>query len=49
MSARSLIGLAVALSATLIVAYLALGGADYEPTPVADPCAPRAWTSPEGV
>jgi hypothetical protein len=49
MSARSLIALAVALSATLIVVYLALGGADYEPTPVADPCEPRAWTSPEDV
>ena len=29
--------------------YLAAGGSSYEPTPVANPCAPRAWTSPEGV
>ena len=33
----------------LVGAYLAAGGGGYEPTPVADPCAPREWTSPEGV
>ena len=25
------------------------GGGDYEPTAVADPCAPREWRDPEGV
>lgn len=49
MSARMLIGLSVAASAALIVLYLALGGADYEPTPVADPCEPRPWTDPGNV
>ena len=49
MSPARLIGLSVVVSAALVALYLALGGADYEPTPVADPCAPRAWTSPEGV
>jgi len=41
--------LGVALSAALIVLYLALGGASYEPSSVADPCAPRAWRHPSGV
>ena len=31
------------------VAYLAAGGGDYEPTAVADPCAPREWRSPAGI
>jgi hypothetical protein len=38
-----------AASATLILAYLALGGASYAPAKVADPCAPRDWRDPEGV
>jgi hypothetical protein len=29
--------------------YLALGGASYEPTPVADPCTPREWRDPGGL
>ena len=29
--------------------YLALGGASYEPTPVADPCRMREWRHPSGV
>jgi hypothetical protein len=40
---------AVAASAALVVAYLAAGGSDYEPTPSADPCAERAWGSPDGL
>ena len=40
---------AVLLSAGLIAAYLALGGASYRPSPVADPCAPRQWRTPSGV
>lgn len=40
---------AVALSAALVAAYLALGGASYRPSPVADPCVSRQWRSPSGV
>lgn len=36
---------AVAVSIALVGAYVALGGTDYRPTAVADPCAPRAATS----
>ena len=32
---------ALVVAAALVGAYVALGGASYEPTPVADPCAPR--------
>jgi hypothetical protein len=42
------IGAAVA-SLTLAFVYLAAGGGSYEPTPVADPCQPRAWTSPDDL
>ena len=40
---------ALAASAALVIAYLLAGGGDYEPTAVADPCAPREWRDPEGV
>ena len=46
MTARALIVGAIVASVLLVGAYLAAGGAGYEPTPVADPCAPREWTSP---
>jgi hypothetical protein len=46
---RWLIGGALAAAIALPAAYLALGGGDYEPSPVADPCAPREWTAPEGI
>jgi hypothetical protein len=36
-----LIALALVLAAVLVGGYLALGGGDYAPTPVADACAPR--------
>ncbi len=49
MSGRGLVLAALAASAALVVAYLAAGGGDYEPTAVADPCAPREWRDPEGV
>jgi hypothetical protein len=49
MSGRSLVSLAVAASVAMAALYLALGGGSYEPTPVADPCAPREWREPEGV
>jgi hypothetical protein len=35
--------------AAVIVTYLALGGASYEPTPVADPCRTREWRNPGGL
>lgn len=37
---------AVGLVAAVILPYLALGGASYEPTPTADPCATRDWRDP---
>ena len=37
---------ALGLLAAVVVPYLALGGATYEPTPVADPCAIRDWRDP---
>lgn len=37
---------AVGLVAAVLVPYLALGGASFEPTPVADPCATREWRDP---
>ena len=40
---------ALAAPAALVIAYLLAGGGDYEPTAVADPCAPREWRDPEGV
>jgi hypothetical protein len=48
-SGRWLVGGSVVASVALAVAYLAAGGASYEPTPVADPCEPREWRSPEGI
>jgi hypothetical protein len=49
MRPRALIVGAVIASVVLVGVYFAAGGGDYEPTPVADPCAPREWTAPEGV
>ncbi|MFL5870075.1 MAG: hypothetical protein ACJ75R_03280 [Solirubrobacterales bacterium] len=49
MSGRALIAAALAASALLAGAYLAAGGSDYQPTPVADPCQPRDWRSPDSV
>jgi hypothetical protein len=43
------IALAAAAAVTLIVVYLALGGASYSPAKVADPCQPREWRNPQGV
>jgi hypothetical protein len=47
MTGRALIAAAVVASALLVGVYLAGGGSDYEPTPVADPCQPREWRSPD--
>jgi hypothetical protein len=38
----------VVASVALIVTYLALGGASYEPVAVADPCKPRPIEKPQG-
>ena len=40
---------ALAAVAVVLVTYLALGGASYKPTPVADPCAAREWRNPHGL
>ena len=37
---------ALGLVAAVVVPYLALGGASFEPTPVADPCQARDWRDP---
>ena len=49
MSGRSLVGAAIVAATALVALYLVLGGGSYEPTPVADPCAPREWRDPQGV
>ena len=41
--------ISLAAVAAVLVPYLALGGASYEPTPVADPCATRDWRDPGGL
>lgn len=40
---------ALGLVAAVILPYLALGGASFEPTPVADPCQVRDWRDPGDV
>jgi hypothetical protein len=40
---------ALGLVALVIVPYVALGGGTFEPTPVADPCAPRSYPEAEGL
>ena len=40
---------AVGAVAAVVVPYLALGGATFEPTPVADPCDTREWRDPGGL
>lgn len=43
------IAVAALLACALVVAYVALGGTSYEPSPVADPCAPRPTREVEGT
>jgi hypothetical protein len=43
------IAAALVAVAAVVVPYLALGGASFEPTPVADPCATREWRNPSGL
>lgn len=45
----ALVAAAAGLSMLLVLAYLLAGGSSYEPTPSADPCAPREWRSPDGI
>jgi hypothetical protein len=40
---------ALVLVACVVVPYVALGGGSFEPTPVADPCQPRALAEAEGL
>jgi hypothetical protein len=40
---------AIGLVAAVVVPYVALGGGSFEPTPVADPCAPREYPEAEGL
>jgi hypothetical protein len=39
---------AAVLACALVGGYVALGGTSYEPTPVANPCAPRPHREPSG-
>jgi hypothetical protein len=39
----------IAVSAVLVLSYLAAGGADYAPAKSQDPCKPREWRDPEGL
>jgi hypothetical protein len=48
-SPAALISLAVLATLALVGTYLALGGSEYEPSAVADPCEPREWREPAGV
>jgi hypothetical protein len=38
-----------ALAVALVGTYVALGGSEYQPTPVADPCDERAWRDPDSI
>ncbi len=49
MKASAALALSLATSIALVGAYVALGGTSYEPTPVADPCAPRPARETEGT
>jgi hypothetical protein len=40
---------AIVASLALVGAYLAAGGASYEPAKTQDPCKPRPWRNPEGL
>lgn len=47
--AKLLVGAAVLASLLLVGAYLAAGGASYEPLKSQDPCKPRTWRDPQGL
>jgi hypothetical protein len=48
-SGRWLVGASVAVSAALVVTFLALGGSSYTPAQVRDPCKPRPWPQTSGL
>jgi hypothetical protein len=39
----------IAVSAVLVLSYLAAGGASYAPAKTQDPCKPRPWRNPESL
>lgn len=43
------VGTSAGLAAILVAAYLAAGGASYEPQQVRDPCQPREWRAPDDL
>jgi hypothetical protein len=45
----TLVAVALVASLVLVFAYLAAGGASYEPAKVQDPCKSRPWRNPEGL
>ena len=45
----ALVGLAIAASLALVLAYLAAGGSSYEPAKTQDPCKQREWRNPENL
>jgi hypothetical protein len=47
--AKLLIGGAILASLLLVGAYLAAGGASYEPLKTQNPCKPRPWRNPHGL
>jgi hypothetical protein len=47
--ARAPLAACAAAAVALAGAYIALGGTSYEPTPVADPCAPRPPRETDGT
>ena len=48
-ASRLLVGGAALVAALLVIAYLAAGGASYEPSKVQDPCKPREWRNPQDL
>jgi hypothetical protein len=46
---RALIVGAVAVSAVLVLVYLAAGGSSYAPAKVQNPCKHRPWRNPQGI
>jgi len=43
------VGASALLAALLVFAYLAAGGASYQPAHVRDPCQPREWRAPDDL
>lgn len=45
----ALVAATAVASGALVGTYVALGGGDYTPAPVADPCVTREWRDPSGA